>query len=286
MSFLVLTYIFTGVSSLCGEEIKHIFIAVDESRKQVLYVDQFDPSNDWTISIRGCRDLQMIDNGVLLLSVPTGYEEYDISTGKQIKKVSVKGANAVQTALRYGEKTYLANSSTIWTLDADDKVINVVKINMGRYLRLLRIAKNGNFLFTAGFTVVKEADHSGKIVREIDLKKIEPNTQKPYFFKQQPNGNYMVSTGYGASLLILSEDGKLLRKIGGKGNALGVNLNFFGKAQTLSNGNIVVANWTGHNPNDSYKAAQIIEFDNEGKIVWKWHDPKRAGSCHGVVVLK
>ena len=55
--------------------------------------------------------------------------------------------------------------------------------------------------------------------------------------------------------------------------------------QVLPNGNAVVTTWNGHGAEDSRKGPQIVEFDKEGKIVWQWHDPERAGSILGVIVL-
>jgi hypothetical protein len=46
-----------------------------------------------------------------------------------------------------------------------------------------------------------------------------------------------------------------------------------------------MCNWTGHDPSDSTKAPQIIEFDRTGKLLWSWHDPILAGTLHGVVIL-
>jgi hypothetical protein len=53
----------------------------------------------------------------------------------------------------------------------------------------------------------------------------------------------------------------------------------------LKNGDIVVCNWTGHGAKDGEKGAQILQFDPSGKVVWKWHDPVRAGSIHGVIIM-
>ena len=55
--------------------------------------------------------------------------------------------------------------------------------------------------------------------------------------------------------------------------------------QVLKSGNIVVANWTGHGSADSAKGSQILQFNPRGEVVWHWHDPERAGSVHGVIIL-
>jgi len=80
---------------------------------------------------------------------------------------------------------------------------------------------------------------------------------------------------------------RIVKRLGAKtpeeGRSLGYH--FFGAFQVLANGNIVVCNWTGHGPNDGAKGVQIVEYNPAGELVWKWHDPKRAGSINGVIVL-
>ena len=75
--------------------------------------------------------------------------------------------------------------------------------------------------------------------------------------------------------------------MGGKGSpdAKTLGLHFFGAFQALKSGNIAVVNWTGHGRDDGAKGVQILEYDAAGKIVWKWHDPVRAGSVNGVLIL-
>ena len=52
--------------------IKHRFVATDESRKQLLLVDQSDPSKDWTVPLPGNRDIRLIGADRVLVSVPNG----------------------------------------------------------------------------------------------------------------------------------------------------------------------------------------------------------------------
>jgi hypothetical protein len=79
----------------------------------------------------------------------------------------------------------------------------------------------------------------------------------------------------------------VLRTTGGKQSPQGqlLGYHFFGAMQVLNNGHLVVCNWTGHGPQDSAKGTQILEFDRSGQVVWKWHDPVRAGSINGVIIL-
>jgi hypothetical protein len=272
-----------GVSA--GERVKHRFVATDESRKQLIYVDEFDSSKSWAIPLKGNRDLQVIESGRCLVSVPTGYREYEITTGKMIKEVTV-GKNICSLFRTKEGHTFLANRESIYELDAKDKIIKVLHVKMGGAFRVLRQSSDGGFLFSGGKTLIKQANPNGHIEKTFDVTTLAPGTAKPYLAKPMPNGNLMISMCFGATLLELDKDWKLVRKIGGKGSDLGAKLMYFCDAQVLKNGNVAVANWTGHGANDSKKAPQILEFNKTGKVVWTWHDPKFAGSIHGVVIIE
>lgn len=267
-----------------AQEIKHRFLATDESGKQLIHVDERAPENNWVVNIGSNRDIQLIDAERVIISNDRGYREYEIKTGKLLKEINV-GARICSVIRTEEGHTFLANPQEIIELDENDKEIRKININMGGFLRLLRMSKDGHFLYTASQTSVGEADSSGKVLRSIDLKALDSGTSKPYFLMQMENGNFMASSGYGASLLELDRDGKLIRNIGGRDSVEGVFLNFFASTELLKNGNILVANWTGHGREDSRKGPQLVEFDKDGKIVWTWHDADMAGSLHGVVVI-
>jgi hypothetical protein len=114
-----------------------------------------------------------------------------------------------------------------------------------------------------------------------------PDGKHIYQVLRNPDKHLLVSMGYGAAAVELDETGKVLKALGGKKteDAKKLGFNFFSGFQVLKNGNVVVANWTGHGVNDSSKGVQLVEFDNSGKVVWTWHDPVLAGTLHGVIVL-
>ena len=282
---LVLSVLFLSAMSLVAGEIKHQFLATDESGKQLLYVDEFEPANDWTITIGNNRDIQLVGTDTVLVNTSTGYREYAVKTGKLLKEVTF-GKNIKSVVRTADGNTLLASPSMIWELDKEDKEISAIPLDMGRYFRLLRLSRDGTFLYTGGETLVKEADRTGKVLRTIDLTAVDPKSRKPYFMMELKSKNLLISTGFGASLLELDPEGKLVRKIGGRDSVPGLYLNFFGEAEELANGNFIVANWTGHARDDSKKGPQIVEFDKAGKIVWQWHDPVRAGSLHGIAVIR
>lgn len=270
--------------------IKHRFLAADESRGQLLYVDQFDPSQDWTLKTpEKHRDMQLIGGGKLLASTDSGYREYDLQTqkaSKEVKQDFLSGSTSVQrladgrTIVGCNQK----NAITFCELDAADKLLNTCTFPQINTLRLFRISPRGTLLFGAmegNASKVIEADLHGKILRSLSL----PDARHNYQVLELPNKNLLVADGYGGAVEELDADGKPLRKLGGKPGPPGLLMYFFAGMQVLQNSDIVVCNWTGHDAKDSAKAPQILEFDATGRIVWQWHDAQRAGSIHGVIIL-
>jgi hypothetical protein len=101
-----------------------------------------------------------------------------------------------------------------------------------------------------------------------------------------PNGNLIVTAGYGAFVVELNPEGKILRKFGSKDQVPEkVRPFFYAMFQQLPNGNIVLANWQGHGPGFGNSGVQLLEFNPEGKIVWSWSKPDLISSIQGVLVL-
>lgn len=272
------------VSAARAVEIKHRFLAKDESRPGVHYVDQFDPSNDWDIKLpRGCRDIRLVDGDRLLISHPDGYLEYDLTTQNLIKKTVVKEGALIQSLERLPNgHTILGGGkkfTTFYELDENDQLLREVSFERYGQLRLMRLSPEGHFLFGANLDQVIEADWSGNVYQDfaVPLKGVK----RVYWVKKMEGGKvYRVVTGYGHAIVDMTPDGKILRQMGGDGD-----YHCFSRPYERANGNIVVGNWTGHKSTDSEKGVQLVEFDPQGNVVWKWHDPMRAGTIHGVIIL-
>ena len=273
-----------------ADPIKHRFLAADESRGQLVYVDQFDPTKDWTLKTpEKHRDLQLIGGDKLLTSTDSGYREYDLQTHKATKDVKQEALSGSVSVQRLPDGRTIVgcnqnNSITFRELDAADKLLSSCSFPQFNTLRLFRLSPRTTLLFGAmagNDSKVVEANLQGKILRSLSL----PDARHNYQVLELPSKNLLVADGYGAAIEELDPTGKTLRKLGGKPGLPGLLMNFFAGMQVLKNTNIVVCNWTGHGPNDSEKAPQLLEFDQSGNIVWQWHDPQRAGSIHGVIVL-
>jgi hypothetical protein len=305
----------TAFSSAQAEPVKHRFIAVDESRSQLHYVDQFDSSKDWKIRLAGrFRDVQFVKNRVIV-STFNGYEEYDFhpgSTGRperlqnpenpedegsaafqtleKVKSVADAAYNRTETVIRLPNGHTLLGCNVpgnqgggvrFFELDETDRPVRDVTFPKLHHLRLARLARNGSLLFGCdNRVIIGQWDGTAKefITKE--------EKRHIYEVEELAGGNLRVSTGYGAVLEEWTPDGKFVRTLCGGTAPEGFFYLFFGRAQQLANRNWVVSNWTGHDKEDSRKGAQLIEFDETGKIIWSWHDPERAGSVHGAIIIE
>jgi len=103
---------------------------------------------------------------------------------------------------------------------------------------------------------------------------------------RRPNGNLVVSAGYGAFLMELDPAGKILHQFGGKSQVPeNVRPFFYAMFQLLPNGHIVLANWQGHGPGFGQSGVQLLEFDEAGGLVWSWSKSNLISSLQGVLVL-
>jgi hypothetical protein len=271
--------LFVAINSHANE-IKHRFLAKDESRAQLHYVDQFDPSKDWTIKLpKGCRDIRLLENHRVLVSHADGYAEFDRATQKKMAEVRDPRFRKTETVTRLpnGNTILGANKDgvTFWEITPNGSIVRTVNFPRFKVMRLMRLSSEGHFMFGANTDRIIEADWNGTIHANIKV----PGAKHIYWIRKM-NSKFRISTGYGKAIVDVTLEGEVLRTLGGTDEYY-----FFSSPHELTNGNTVCCHWTGHKPNDSTKAEQLVEFDPAGNVVWSWHDPERAGTIHGVIIL-
>jgi len=269
------------------EKINHRFLALDESRFQILYVDQFDSTKNWAFEVAGSRDMQLVDDKIVIGLFDGGFAEYDFATQKLLRKVvdpKYKAGSVSACRLKDGRTLIASDQSPIriTMLDAEGKELSSAVFPNKTIVRCARVTKRDTVLFGCNENHIIEAKLDGTVIRDIEI----PDVKHAYMVDELPNGNLVAVGGYGGFFVELDKDGKIVRKVGGTPGPEGIGIYFFASVQALKNGNILVANWTGHGANDGEKGVQILEYDSTGNIVWQWHDPKNAGSIHNAIVLE
>jgi hypothetical protein len=277
---------------------KHKILLLDESRPQVLFIDQSQPQNDWSFPIKGGRGsthawgFQLIGNDRILCAMKElgGYREYELKTGKVVKEVlNARRYGNAGGAVRFPDgRTVLSadkrRTGQIFVFDKDGNETATWSFPELAGVRQIRRTARNTLLAGGSTRFVYEISLEGKILRKTHV----PNASQIFQASELTNGNLIVSAGYGKFLAEVTWEGKVVRHFGSDSGfpaPEGLRIVFASQFHILKNGNIVLASWTGHGANDSTKGTQVAEFSPDGKLVWKWHDPKRAGSIHGVYIL-
>lgn len=268
--------------------LQHLILC-DEGNQRVEYVDLAKPSSGWQRSVSGLRDIQLLGDNLLGVSTPTGYVELDLATGA-VKK-ETKGFTNVQSFRRLPNgNTVLgieSNGTTLQELDDKNVAVSGHKVSFPSLtnFRLFRRTPQGTFLVGAG-NKLAEVNWSQQTVWEMTF----PGTNL-YVYQglKLANGNLAVSQGYGSTLLIVDPSTKTtVTTLGGatQPEASTIVPNFYAGFQILANGHFVITNWEGHGAGNGTKGIQLLEYDESGKVVWKWkQDASIVSSLHHVIVL-
>lgn len=268
--------------------IQHEFIAIDEGHATLLHINERDQSKNWIVPIGqpAARDMQIIGNGKILIGHHHGYSEFDIALGRLVKEFkTLEGVAAVHRqpnghTLIAGVDILPTKGVVVLELDANDKEISRV-IFPGDYVRLIRQTEQGTYLMSCNDRI-REGARDGTYLREFPVE----GFYHAWKSLRLPNGNLIVTAGYGAFVVELDANGKILRKFGGKDQVPEkVRPFFYAMFQLLPNGNIILANWQGHGPGFGHSGVQLLEFNHAGEIVWTWSKPDLISSLQGVLVL-
>lgn len=268
--------------------IQHEFIAIDEGRATLLHINERSPSKDWLVPVGQpqARDMQLIGGNKILIGHHHGYTEFDLATGRIVKEFkALEGVTAVRRqpgghTLVAGVDIPRAKGVAVLELDATDSEIHRA-IFPGDYVRLIRQTEQGTYLMSCNDRI-REGSRDGKYLREF---KVE-GFYHAWKALRLPNGNLIVTAGYGAFVVELDPAGKILRKFGGKEQmSPDTNPFFYAMFQLLPNGNIILANWQGHGERLGAKGVQLLEFSPRSEIVWSWSKEGLISSLQGVLVL-
>jgi len=268
--------------------IRHEFLAIDEGLARLLHVDENDASKDWSVPIGHpqARDMQLVGNGRVLIGHHQGWSEFEIATGRVLFEFT--GYKGVTAARRQANGhtvlagVDIAGATGVVILELDEKNQEIHRaIYPGDYVRLIRQTGQGTFLMSCNDRI-REGDRNGNYLREYPVE----GFYHAWKSLRLPNGNLIISAGYGAFMVELNPAGEIVRKFGGKDQVPAeVNPFFYATFQILPNDHIVLANWQGHGEGFGESGIQLLEFDAVGEIVWSWSDSSRISSLQGVLVL-
>lgn len=128
--------------------------------------------------------------------------------------------------------------------------------------RLVRVLENGHSLACAEHPgVVSEYDDTGKIVWEY------PTHTRVYGAIRLANGNTLIATGSGNSVIEVSPEKEVVWEISKKVPDTGIELAWTTTLQELPNGNFIIGNCHAGESNP-----QIFEINRDKKVLWEFDE--------------
>jgi len=278
---------FPGESS--SAPIKHRFLIHDEGNAGLAYIDENDPTKNWKYSNGGQTywGLQLVGKNRVLLGTSN---EVDITTGKEVKTRVSTGGNPSAIRLENGNtlRCYESGSRVIEEVDSTGKQLRKKVFTGMSVLRMATYTPEQTFLFASNHSV-DEVDWNGNIVWHFGDPDSAVTGTNQHICRalRMPNGNTIISTGYGARLIVVSKEKKILKVIGGKnqpGND-SIKSNYYAGFHVLPNGHYIVSNWQAHGAGHGGEGVQILEYDTSGVLVWSYKNASMYSSVQDIIIL-
>lgn len=278
-------------------EICHEFLANDNSRNVVNYVNEFDETLKdkagvvWSKSVgvtgvNSPRTIEIVDNTkavggkAVLVSVDNGYVELGMKDGAKVAQVTVNFTGITGACRMPDGNTALGTNSQIRIVGPTGNQVRAFNLPAGPELRAInRNPETGNFWFSKTESVYEVTDQ-GQAVWDANM----GAGTKGYAVWWRPGGGAYATTGDPSTVVEISSAGQILATVGGKKTF--TFLDFFSGFVRLANGNYVVANWLGHLAQPAADAPHVVEFSPDNKVVWKWGNQTLARQITNVFVLR
>ncbi len=135
----------------------------------------------------------------------------------------------------------------------------------GQFRRVTK-AENGNYLIpviTAGKVREIGGGDSTSLVATYEVGGVP-------FAVQEIDGGRRLLVALGDGHCAVEVDRQSGEVVGRIDSVAGVPLHFVAQTERLANGNTLIANWQGHLPAEAQNAAQLVEIDSTGAVVWSF----------------
>lgn len=271
-----------------GGDVKHRFLVSDFMNRSVHFVDEHDASRNWTLILPElAMDMQLLEGGRLLCNRSKGYDIYELSTRQKVESFQSEVLKDIRSVRRLedGRTFFGSQGGTVYEFDAQrDLTVTYEMPRQITYVRMMRFTPRGTVLLAAEdgayeVSLEKGAKPEGRVIRKFAL----PRPRNAYMALYAPDGNLLLSGGYSKGFYTFTPDGVLLKDTVVT-QPDGLHNYFYAGFQVLKNGNIVMANWTGHNEKDFKPGWKLIELDRNHEVVWTWNEPY-GGTVNQLIVL-
>lgn len=178
------------------------------------------------------------------------------------------------------------NPARLVEVDKKGREVNEVILHLGTekphsQFRQVFGLRNGNYLVPVmAKRKILEVSRKGKIRagHEID--------GKAFSSLELRDGNLLLPCGDGHYYLIVERGtGKELKRVESE-DIDGASLWFVAQVVELENNNLLICNWGGHTKGAVVNEPQLIEIDENGKVVWALHNKQEIGHVSAACYLK
>jgi len=292
-------------------EVCHEFIANDNGRAQVNYVNEFCAPGEATCTRppggvvwkkvvghnlatpeNSPRTIEIVDNAkaaggkAILVSVNDGYVELDQTTGNIIANVTVQFVGVTGACRLPDGTTALGTNASIRIVSANGVQSRAFNLPAGSNLRAInRDPATGHFWLSKTETVYEVNDQG-----QIAWQGFMGTGTKGYAVWWRAGGGAYGTTGEPHTIVELNAAGQIVQTVGGDDPSFaGLKLDFFSGFVRTAKGNFIVAHWLGHNGTPDANTPEVIEFEPNGaagKVVWTWGNQTLARSITNVFVVR
>jgi hypothetical protein len=213
-----------------------------------------------------------------------GWDEYRLSDGVNVGGQHGFPGNQDAYRLTNGN-TLLAfvvgASIVLKSVNAAGQVQSQITYPGFSYVRLVRPTSAGTYMVTAD-TVVFEGNSQGTVLWHVN----PAGASHAWKAMRLADGNTVISTGYGASLVIYDPSGKLVQTIGGPQQPAAAQIApwFYTDFHLMPNGTYFVINSQADRTMNS--SVQLLEYDTaSGLLVWQQKQPPGVRTFEEGIVL-
>ena len=253
---------------------------------------------EWSMEIGGApHDIHVLPNGNILTHQKTELIEIDPKVKKILwrfdaKKLTTAPKVEVHAVIPIDSDHFavaVSGEGKIFEIDRDGNVERQFKMKIDkphphRDTRLIRRLANGHYLVAhEGDGFVREYNKEGKVTWEYDVPMFGKEPKRghgPEAFGDAvfsairlSNGNTLIGTGNGHSVLEVTPDKEIVWKLE-QNDLPGIVLGWVTTLEVHENGNIVIGNCHAGPDNP-----QVVEIDRAKNVIWQFNDFTHLGNA-------